>query len=64
MYGLLWRVIPGPWPVKLVMLAVLLVGVLVALFLWVFPVVAPLVPFNEQTVEEAQTVDAPVEEGT
>lgn len=57
MYELLWRVIPARWPVKLLVLAVLLLGVLAGLFLWVFPLVAPLVPFNEQTVEEAQTVE-------
>lgn len=54
MYELLWRMIPAGWPVKVLVLAVLAFGVLAALFLWVFPVVAPLVPFNDQTVEEAR----------
>ena len=37
MYGALWRVLPGPWPVKLVLLLVLVAAVLVALVQWVFP---------------------------
>jgi membrane protein implicated in regulation of membrane protease activity len=52
MYGLLWRALPGPWWVRtvtLVVLAVLLVGVC---FQWVFPAVAPYVPFNDTTVGE------------
>ncbi len=58
MYELLWRVIPGAWGVKVVLLIVLLVAVLAALFLWVFPVIAPLVPFNDQTVEETRAMSA------
>ena len=52
MYGALWRLLPGPWGIRLV-LAVLLGAAAVAVcFLWLFPAVAPYVPFNQQTVEE------------
>lgn len=53
MYGLLWRVLPGPWPVRALLAALLAVGVVAACFLWLFPAVAPLLPFNQQTVEGA-----------
>ena len=52
MYGWLWRHLPGPTPVRVTILAVAALGVVVALFTWVFPEVAPYVPFNQQTVGE------------
>ena len=49
-YGLVWRILPGPTAVKVVQ-AVLLVLVVVAVLLtWVFPVIAPYMPFNDNTV--------------
>lgn len=52
MYGALWRLLPGPLAVRL-LLALLLLGAAVAVcFLWLFPVLEPYVPFNQQTVEE------------
>lgn len=50
MYGYLWRRLPGPWPVRALLALVLLLAVVVALFGWGFPVLAPLVPFNDGTV--------------
>lgn len=50
LYGLIWRLLPGPFAAKVVeatLLAVLVVGVL---FTWVFPQVAGFMPFNETTV--------------
>lgn len=51
MYSTLWRLLPGPWPVRAAMMVVLVLLAVAACFLWVFPAVAPFVPFNEQTVE-------------
>jgi hypothetical protein len=53
MYGALWRSLPGPVAVRLLLVLVLLVGVVAACFVWLFPAVAPYVPFNDQTVEES-----------
>lgn len=50
MYGWLWRLLPGPVPVKVLLALVLLVAVVTALFVWVFPAVAPYMPFNDNTV--------------
>ena len=52
MYGWLWRVLPGPVPVKLLLALVLLVGAVAVLFTWVFPEIAPLMPFYDNTVGE------------
>lgn len=51
MYGWLWRVLPGPIWVRILLLAVLLFAVLAVLFLWAFPAIAPLMPFNSNTVQ-------------
>lgn len=50
MYGFLWRRMPGPWPVRAALALALVLAVVAALFLWGFPVLAPLVPFNDGTV--------------
>lgn len=50
-YGWLWRILPGPIPVKVIGALVLLTAVLAVLFTLVFPAIAPLMPFNETTVE-------------
>jgi predicted membrane protein len=36
-YAALWRVLPGPWWVRLLILLALLAVVLLVLFEWVFP---------------------------
>ena len=51
MYGAIWRVLPGPTWLKAIEALVLALAVVAALFLWVFPAVAPLLPFDQQTVE-------------
>ena len=54
-YGAIWRALPGPTALK-VLQALLLVALVVAvLFLWVFPRVAPYMPFNDNTVDAAST---------
>jgi hypothetical protein len=50
MYGWLWRAIPGPRWLRVVVLAVAAAAVLAACFTWVFPAIAPLMPFNDTTV--------------
>jgi hypothetical protein len=49
-YGLLWRLLPGPRAAKVVEALLLALAVVAALFVWVFPAVAPYMPFNETTV--------------
>lgn len=52
MYGWLWRHLPGPAAVRVVLLAVLAAAVLAVCFLWLFPALAPYMPFNDTTVGE------------
>lgn len=52
MYGWIWRHLPGPTPVRVVLAAVLVAAVLAACFTWVYPALAPLMPFNNTTVGE------------
>lgn len=51
MYGALWRVLPGPWWLRLLLVLVLVALVLVALVTWVFPWVDSLLPVSEATVD-------------
>ena len=52
MYGWLWRALPGPTGVRTVIVVLLVASVVAVCFTWVFPAVAPLVPFNDVTLEE------------
>lgn len=49
-YGLIWRLLPGPTALKVVQASVLALLVVAALFVWVFPHLAPYMPFNDTTV--------------
>jgi len=51
MYGALWRALPGPVWVRILILAVLAAGVLVALDLWVFPWLQPFISPQDVTVD-------------
>ena len=51
MYGALWRVLPGPWWVRLLIVLVLIAAITTALVLWVFPAVDQLVTPQDVTVE-------------
>ena len=53
MYGALWRALPGPFVLRLLLALLLALAVVTACFVWVFPAVAPYVPFNDTTVEES-----------
>jgi hypothetical protein len=50
MYGALWRVLPGPIWLRILILVVAAAAILAALVLWVFPLIQPLVTPPESTV--------------
>lgn len=50
MYPWIWRHLPGPAPVRALLAVVLLLVVVWICFQWVFPAVAPFMPFNDSTV--------------
>lgn len=51
MYAALWRVLPGPWWVRVVILLVLVAAVLAACVFWIFPAIQPIVsPAPDVTV--------------
>lgn len=52
MYAALWRALPGPRPVKALQCLVLAFAVLAFCFLWLFPRIAPHMPFNDVTVDQ------------
>lgn len=51
MYGWLWRALPGPAWLRALILLVLALAVVAVCFTWVFPAIAPYMPFNDNTVE-------------
>ncbi|GHF21344.1 hypothetical protein [Pseudolysinimonas yzui] len=52
MYAALWRILPGPWWVRLLILLVAAAAVVTALVLWVFPVIDQMVAPQDVTVDE------------
>ena len=52
MYGWLWRALPGPVWLRVLLLLLAAVVVVAVCFQWVFPAIAPLLPFNDITVDE------------
>lgn len=50
LYSALWRALPGRPAVKALQALVLVVLAVAVLFVWVFPRIAPLMPFNDNTV--------------
>ena len=50
MYPFIWRHLPGPFAVRLVLAVLIAAAVVLVLFVYVFPLVAPLVTFNGNTV--------------
>lgn len=53
MYGWLWNVLPGPTPVRILLLVLLFALLVVVLFLWVFPIVDAMLPIDESEIETA-----------
>ena len=53
LYAAIWRALPGPLAVRIVLATVLVLLVVVVCFLWLFPRIAPLMPFNDNTVDPA-----------
>ena len=51
MYGALWRVLPGPWWLRALILVILVALVLFALVTWVFPWVVGIVNPQDVTVD-------------
>jgi hypothetical protein len=52
MYGALWRILPGPVWVRIVLLLAILAGVLFVLFAWAFPWVDGILNPIDVTVEQ------------
>ena len=50
-YGAIWRALPGPLVVRALLALVLALAVVAFCFLWLFPRIAPLMPFNDNTVD-------------
>ncbi len=50
MYAWIWRTLPGPLVVRLLLALLLLTAVLALLMMVVFPAVDPLLPFNNVSV--------------
>ncbi|ANS80010.1 hypothetical protein SGUI_2614 [Serinicoccus hydrothermalis] len=50
MYAALWRALPGPVWVRLLLVLLALAAVVVVCFTWVFPQIAPLLPLNDPDV--------------
>ena len=51
LYAALWRALPGPFVVRVLLATVLALLVVAVCFLWLFPRIAPLMPFNDNTVD-------------
>lgn len=50
MYSALWKLLPGPWWLKTIFAIALAVGVFFLLMEVVFPMVSPLMPYNDVAV--------------
>lgn len=51
MYAWIWRRLPGPTWARVLIACGLATAVVLVLFEWVFPWLAPILPFQQQTVE-------------
>lgn len=54
MYAWLFRRLPGPLWMRIMFTVLLVAAVIVVLFAWVFPAIAPHMPFNDGLVGAAQ----------
>ncbi|HET7280070.1 MAG TPA: hypothetical protein VFJ22_18485 [Dermatophilaceae bacterium] len=55
MYAALWRVLPGPPAAKAAQCLILAITAVAFCFLWLFPRIAPYMPFNDGTVDTPTT---------
>lgn len=53
MYGLLWRALPGPTWLRIILALVLFAAVVWVLFEYVFPVIEPYMRFQQTEIEVA-----------
>lgn len=53
MYAWLFRLLPGPLWVRILLTVLVLAAIVVALFGWVFPAIAPHMPVNDGVVGAA-----------
>lgn len=51
MYSWFWKVLPGPTWVRALICLILFVAFVLVCFEWIFPAVAPYMPFNDGTVD-------------
>lgn len=51
MYAALWRILPGPWWLRVLILLVVVAAVLYGLFFYVFPWIAPIITPGEVDLE-------------
>ena len=58
MYEFIWRLLPGNWFVKTIISALLIAVIVFVLMQYVFPVIAPYMPFNDATIEGRAAQDA------
>ena len=52
MYGFIWRILPGPVWVRVILAILLVAGVLAALVIWVFPIIDQWITNEEVTITE------------
>ena len=51
MYAALWRVLPGPMWLRILILVVAVAAILTACVMWIFPFVQDLIPSPDVTVD-------------
>ena len=51
MYAALWRMLPGPWWVKLIIALVVLVAIFLLLMEVGFPYIGPMMPWTSVAVD-------------
>lgn len=64
MYGPMWRALMGPWPMKLLQAVLLALGFVAVCFMWLFPLVADHLPFNDNTVTTTAPAAPPTPDTT
>ena len=58
MYGFIWRHLPGPTPVKILISVVLLAAVFMLLMEVIFPIISQYMPYNDVSVSGSSLVIA------